>query len=370
MRLLHLADIHLDAPFAWAGAAGGRRRREAIRAAFTAALDLVAGERVDAVCVAGDLFEHERVSVDTARFLADAFAALGPVPVLLAPGNHDWYGPASVYHRTPWPANVTVFTDDRLAPVTVADGLTVWGAAHLAAAGTRDFLDGFAVDRGGVNLGLFHGSERSAMSLQDKAKVPHAPFAAADVRRCGLAHALVGHLHTPVDAPTHTYPGNPEPLTFGEAGRRAAVLVDVAADGTVTTSRRVVARTTVADVDLDVTGLAHSGAIRAAVADVLAGRTGVVRLTLRGDLDPQVDLAPASWANAVAGVDFGLDALVVRTTDLGTAYDIDALAGEPTVRGQFVRDVLAAADPDDARRRRILVTGLRALDGRTDLEVR
>ena len=51
-----------------------------------------------------------------------------------------------------------------------------------------------------------------------------------------------------------------------------------------------------------------------------------------------------------------------------SAYDIEALRRERTVRGQFVRDVLAAADLDDEQRRRVLVTGLRALDGRDDLD--
>jgi hypothetical protein len=44
------------------------------------------------------------------------------------------------------------------------------------------------------------------------------------------------------------------------------------------------------------------------------------------------------------------------------------VAREPTVRGQFVRDVLAAGLPSDEQRR-VVITGLRALDGRADLEV-
>ena len=41
------------------------------------------------------------------------------------------------------------------------------------------------------------------------------------------------------------------------------------------------------------------------------------------------------------------------------------------LRGQFVRDVLAAAELDEDDRRRVLVTGLRAFDERhPDLRVR
>jgi len=55
---------------------------------------------------------------------------------------------------------------------------------------------------------------------------------------------------------------------------------------------------------------------------------------------------------------------------ISVAYDFVMLAEERTVRGQFVRSVQVASELDDDERRRVLITGLRALDGRTDeLEV-
>ncbi len=54
--------------------------------------------------------------------------------------------------------------------------------------------------------------------------------------------------------------------------------------------------------------------------------------------------------------------------DLSVAYDLERLATESTVRGQFVR--LATDDIEDPElRRQVVTTGLRALDGRRDLEV-
>jgi len=58
---------------------------------------------------------------------------------------------------------------------------------------------------------------------------------------------------------------------------------------------------------------------------------------------------------------------MVRTGALTPAYDLDAIHAEMTVRGQFARDTLGIVDED--RRRRVLITGLRALEGRSDLEV-
>jgi hypothetical protein len=54
--------------------------------------------------------------------------------------------------------------------------------------------------------------------------------------------------------------------------------------------------------------------------------------------------------------------------DLRPTYDMESIRQEPTVRGQFVRDVLDS-DLAEEEKRRVVVTGLRALEGRTDLEV-
>jgi exonuclease SbcD len=366
MRLLVFADLHLDAPFAWAESEVAQARRRALRACLVRICELAASQRCDALCSAGDLFEQERFTPDTAAFLRDAFARLHPLPVYLAPGNHDWLGPASLYRQVDWTDNVHLFTAANLQPVTLADGFTLWGAAHRAPANTPGFLDGFAVDRGGVHVALFHGSEQGELAFQESGKIPHAPFRAAQIPAAGLHHALVGHFHTPRDAARHTYPGNPEPLTFGETGERGAVVVDVDASGATSRQRHRVAGTAVHDVTVRLDGVAHAFEVRDRVAAALAGLTGTVRVTVEGEIAPDVELDVADLREVAPH----LDAVVARVGRIDVAYDIDTLASEPTVRGQFVRDVRDAADLSDEQRRLVLVTGLRALDGRRDLEVR
>ena len=367
MRLLLFADLHLDTPFRWAPPELARSRRQALRATLASVCRLAVDLRADALCCGGDLYEQERFTPDTAEFLRSSFEQLYPLPVLLAPGNHDWFGPMSLYRQVSWSSNVRVFTEDRLRPVELADGLTIWGAAHRAPANTRGFLDGFRVDRGGVNLALFHGSEQGELTFQERGKVPHAPFRAEQIVMAGLDHALLGHFHIPRDAPRHTYPGNPDPLTFGESEGRGAVLVNVAADGSVTRERYRVATSAVSDVTVDLTGVTHSGQVVDYVLEAVAGRSGVVRATLCGELGPDVDLRLQDLAAFPVPQ---LDALLPRLGQISVAYDYERLKDEQTVRGQFVRDVLSEGSLSDEQRRRVLVTGLRALDSRGDeLEV-
>ena len=361
MRIGVVADVHLDSPFRWMPPDAARRRRLALRDALTRAVDVAAADGCEVFCVAGDLYEHEMVGPDTGEFLRRCFEGTD-MQVVLAPGNHDWYGPSSLYHRVDWSPNVHVFAGDRLAPHELAEGLTLWGAAHRAPRGTHGFLDGFHVDRGGVNLAVFHGSEQGALAAQGSDKEPHAPFTAQQVDVAGLDGAVCGHFHRPASGPRHAYPGNLEPLSFGDPVG-GLLLVDVAGDGGLAFERRPMAEAHAHDLEVDVTGCGTVTDVRGRVRESLHGLSGVARVTLVGELPPDVDVRPADCEVA----DW-LDAVVARTDRLRTAVDVRALAAAPTVEGEFVRRVLAAGlGPDEEHR--VLLTGLRALAGHADLDV-
>jgi DNA repair exonuclease SbcCD nuclease subunit len=244
------------------------------------------------------------------------------------------------------------------------DGLTLWGGAHVVPANSDNFLDHFTVDRGGIHLALFHGSDQAAFYQQDTGKVPHAPFRREQIAHAGLQHAFLGHFHTPTDAPTLTYPGNPDPLSFGEEGLRGAVVATIDDAGHVERVRRRVASTDIKDVKLDVGGCKSLDDISDRVHATLADFAGVARVTLFGTLEPSVDLRLADLYRAAPR----LEALSFRVGELHVAYDLAKLALDRTVRGQFVQDVLAAGLREDDQQA-ILATGLRALDGRADLRI-
>ncbi|MBK9180127.1 MAG: metallophosphoesterase [Acidimicrobiales bacterium] len=368
MKLVVLADVHLDRPFRWAGPELARRLRQHGRDAVAATVDLALDEDADALLLAGDLYEHELTGPDTAAFLQAQLARLQPIPVLVAPGNHDWLGPTSLYRRVDWSPNVVVFTTERLGAVALAEGFTVWGGAHLRPAGTPGFLDRFHVEGGGVHVALFHGAEQGSLAIEGADKVAHAPFRAEQVPAAGLAHAFVGHHHRPVHGPWHSYPGNPAPLEFGEDGVRGALVATVAADGAVTAEHRRVAplAASFVDIDLDVTGCSSLDEVRGRLRERLAGVTGVARVTVTGELAASLDLRLPDLEEV--GRAAGLHGVVVRPGALHPGIDVDAVAAQPTVAGRFVQLVRARELRPDVERH-VLLAGLRALAGRDDLEV-
>jgi DNA repair protein SbcD/Mre11 len=177
-RILHLADLHLDRAFAGMGCHGdlARRRRLGLREALRRAGEAARSRGCDAVTIGGDLYEHERADLETGRFLVETFSSWRPLRVFVAAGNHDALLPDSLYARMEWPENVVVFPSSALAPVALAEGLTLWGMSHLDPAWRGDPL---AVDPvggdGGVHLALFHGAE---MGTRPEGKSVHGPFVA------------------------------------------------------------------------------------------------------------------------------------------------------------------------------------------------
>ena len=98
-QILYCADLRLDASFASSdlSASIGSWRRADLRATLGHILTLARerhacpepGRRVDAVTIAGDLYEQDYALPDTADFLMQQFTKLPPTRVFIAPGECD-----------------------------------------------------------------------------------------------------------------------------------------------------------------------------------------------------------------------------------------------------------------------------------------
>lgn len=370
VRWLAFSDLHLDAPFAQGGSDLTDLRRSELRRTLQKTVELAGELQVDALACAGDLYEHERYTPDTAAMLQRLFAEVAPVPVLVSPGNHDWYGPSSIYATASWSPNVHVFDSDRLTPWDGLDGVRVWGLAHRAPSGAGDPLAGLPTQGEGLHVGLFHGSESSGWEWarrEDAKKQRHAPFSADQIEAGGLDHCVVGHYHKRVEGDRHTYPGAPTALSFDEPGDGGAVEIhfDPGGDEPPKRTWHKVSSLEVHVLKLDVTGCGDMSEIGTKMSDLLAPLEGIARVTLVGDLGPAVDLN----LKALGENQGRLDHLDLRA-DVRPGYDLDAIKSEPTaVRGEFVRAVLADTSLSAGERSRVITVGLRALEGRKDLEV-
>ena len=106
LKILHSADWHLDSPFAAFSGEAREYLRAAQRTIPHRVAELCRREECDMVLLAGDLFDGTPAP-DTVRMVKEAMESCA-VPVLIAPGNHDFHSPESPW-VTSWPENVFVF---------------------------------------------------------------------------------------------------------------------------------------------------------------------------------------------------------------------------------------------------------------------
>ena len=172
LKILHLADVHFDTTFGCRSKPMRMKLRKAIRTAFVRAIDAALEEEVDAVLLAGDLFDGERLSFTTEKLLVDQFRRLrdGGIQVFSVCGNHDPASLRSRAGRIEWPDNCVVFSSGtpETAEIRSSDGSVrgiVVGAGHESSHEDRNLAQSFPGAAGDLpHIGLLHTMVTSAVA--------------------------------------------------------------------------------------------------------------------------------------------------------------------------------------------------------------
>ena len=240
MRFLHIADVHLDTAFAGRSDDVRNRLRQASRDAFARCVDVAIAGRVDAVLIAGDLFDGAHLSFATERFLLAQLGKLADagMQVVYATGNHD-PGNSVRDGGLGWPGNVTVIDGEE--PVTVAirgrDGDTagyVTGVGHAAGRVTADLsrLLHPAPDTPLPQVALLHTLVKSVAG--SGVHQPYAPSNLDHLRSAGFHYWALGHVHQRQELsadPPVQYSGNLQGRDARETGPKGGLLVDLSDPG-------------------------------------------------------------------------------------------------------------------------------------------
>lgn len=239
VRFVHAADLHLDTAFpGLAREVSPDLARDLRDATFTALERLVIlceEERPDFLVLAGDVYNHEDLSVRAQLAVRDACERLGRlgVPVFLAHGNHD---PLSSRFKTlRWPDNVTVFGPTVEAVPVYRPGYgdevlaVVHGVSHVGPRETRNLAAWFhRTAHACPQIGVLHATLGAA-----DGEARYAPCGVDDLVASGLDYWALGHIHEHGLAcrePLAVYPGSLQGLHIGEQGPRGCALVTLESD--------------------------------------------------------------------------------------------------------------------------------------------
>jgi len=335
LRLLHFADLHLDRSFASERLSGtaASRRREDLRAALSRIVQRARDESVDLITCAGDLFEHDQVTRDTANFTAQTLGEAGR-PVLIAPGHTDPALPGSPYRYMRWPSNVAIAGHEGLRPYQFG-GVVIWAAGFMRPGAIEAPLRDFARLEQGVNLLLLHASDMSSLP---EGTLPLKPLTPEQVREAGFRHGLLGHYHDARSGELITYPGSPEPLRGADAGGHCTALVTIDDEGTVSVRLDEVAECHFARQTIDVTGMTGAEQLCDALRAARDGdrRGSVILVTLIGRRPPSLQIDTRRLADECGD---GIARLEIENRSQ-LSHDLEAVGQEFTSRGEMVRKLV------------------------------
>ena len=236
---LHISDLHLSNQPSLLRTE--RELKEKIINLYLMSLEeavsYVTTNDLDALLIAGDLFESERVDPEIMKKTFEILSIAGEIPVFIAPGNHDLY--SSVYAEGPLkffniqlPDNVHVFNTQDFSYVEL-EGVHVYGCACMVPE-YNPFNSTVEGRDGWINLAICHGS---LIKYLPEDKEAWLPFSEEDLLNSGFDYIALGHYHAYREIRDSTgalraaYPGSLVPVTMKDKGQRGGLHVRITREG-------------------------------------------------------------------------------------------------------------------------------------------
>lgn len=294
-RFVHTADIHLDSPLRSLALRNPELAElvgNATRQAFVRIIDLCLAEQVDALLIAGDLYDGDQSSMKTARFLAEQLRRLDQAGIrtFVIRGNHD--AMSRITKELVLPDSVKVFGGRAEALELPGPAgrvpIVVHGLSFAQPHAPESLLGKYRPPvEGAVNIGMLHTSLAGTPGHD-----LYAPCSSAELRAMGFRYWALGHIHKRAivdDACLIAMPGMPQGRDINEAGPKSVSLVTVGDDRSIRIEERVTSVAQFERVTVDATGMEDwrqlvSGVARAleATRSAVASAHLVARLQVVG----------------------------------------------------------------------------------------
>ena len=367
-RFVHTADIHLDSPLktlALKDAKLAEIAGNATRQAFVNIISLCLVEKVDALLIAGDLYDGQLKSMKTAAFLVAQLERLtkAGIRAFIIRGNHD--AESRITRHLSLPDGVHVFSGRGETVELKQAGVAIHGISFAKPRAPESLVVKLKPPVSGVfNIGMLHTSLSG-----DSAHDVYSPCTVQNLIDQGYDYWALGHIHKRAvhgnSACTIVMPGIPQGRHINEAGPRTVSLVEAGDDRPVRITEHNVAVVRFERLRVDISGIDDWDRLlalierkfEAAIENCGSGQM-IVRLEccgaapiatrLRRDLDIFTDEARLRAANAgplfIEQIDVSarMPELEVKSGQLNPLMEIRRLAsrGDSTPRA-VEGDVLA-----------------------------
>lgn len=233
IQLLHISDVHLNAGYANKNENVRHKLRDGLTKAVKNAVDYTLDNRLEGIIIAGDFFEHDKISFKDEFFVLEHFSRIleNNQKIFYVSGNHDPMKTAEFLQTLRKHENFYHFDDDeiRIESITSREGqpYKVVAVGHKSKNEKRNLIKNFPIKSDQeVWIGIGHASVPSALSTSEKES--YMAVALSQIESLNYDYFALGHIHIRQKLTQKiAYSGNIQGLNIKETGPKGGILVQL-----------------------------------------------------------------------------------------------------------------------------------------------
>jgi len=365
IKILHTADLHIGANVSFLGERSMSRRIEAVMT-FERIVSLAKENGVEAVLIAGDLLDFNKIETSFAERILDTVKTASEIKFYYSAGNHDPLNFDSPFLKNSLPENFYVFpTKDTC--FEVKEGVKIYGRSFSEILENGEDKFSIVPDENDINIMCIHGEYGYASGRN--------PISDGFVIESGMDYIALGHIHartTPqkIGNTYIAYCGCPEGLGFDELGEKGVYIGTIDKNTCDLRFVPVCKRMHISE-SVDVTDLSDTIEIFKLVKQTLSQKYGenygenLYKIVLVGEISENTEINTFEIAERLKE-----NCYFAKVYDkTSVKFNLDELKNEVSVKGEFIRRMLEKAENEPHNKDKIMYAlkiGLKAFSGEVE----
>jgi len=341
MRIIHTADLHLDSALGTnLNTLKQKERKRELLLNFERLIDYSKKHNVDAIIIAGDMFDKKRISIKVIDYVFNLIICNPEIDFIIITGNHDEKSFIDSFEVIP--SNLKIF-DDYFSTIKY-DNIAITGINY------HDKYDysSLNLDKNNINILIMHGDINTNIDLKKLANK-------------NIDYLALGHIHKyskgEIDSRgIYAYPGTLEARGFDEAGDKGFILIEI--ENGINTKFISFAKRKLHDISINITGIDNYQEIRRNIDLKLndISSDDMVKLRLLGYYDLNL-IKQNEMLEETLNEKFYFGKVVDESKLKINPRDFE---NDISLKGEFIRNVLAS-DLSEDDKSMVIEYGIKAL---------
>lgn len=357
MRIIHTGDLHLESKQETnLTKENAKTRRYELILTFKRMIEYAVLNDVEAILIAGDLFDSKYISRGTYSIVIDEIRKHDGIKFFYLKGNHD----ENDYFTRENIKNLFLF-NSCWTTYDIANGITVTGREYTATESKEEVP---SLNREYCNIVLLHGQITASGTSSDREQICLDFY-----RDKNIDYLALGHIHKHMEGRLDqrgewVYPGCLEGRGFDECGVKGFELLDIDEESLKVNHTFIpFASRNLYEIEVDITGCNSSGEVEDRINQVLMDfeytDNDLVRINLSGEQELMSEIDEGYLTRVFCDRFYHFS--LVNHTKVRVNYE--EFAKDMSLKGEFVRLVQNAGDISEDAKSRIIRKGISLILG-------